>query len=59
MSFVFVFLTLMVFLTFFMSRIVQKIKPDLAIATNSNNISEIDKNTKLIIAKVIKSHIGD
>lgn len=63
MIFVFIFLALMVFLTFFMSKLVQKIKPELAVAgldtANTNTNNKIDKNTKLIIEKVIRKHIGD
>ena len=63
MIFVFVFLALMVFLTFFMSKLVQKIKPELAViaphTTSVDKNNTINKNTKLIIEKVIRKHIGD
>lgn len=60
MSFVFVFLTLMVFLTFFMSKLIRKMTPDLAIQGTANiGSNEINTDTKLIIEKVIRMHIGD
>jgi len=60
MGFVFIFLTLMVFLTTIMSSLIQKIQPNVASAgsvpTQSANV--IDDDTLSIIKKAIKMHTG-
>ena len=60
MGFVFIFLTLMVFLTTIMSSLIQKIQPNAASAgsapTQSTNV--IDDDTLSIIKKAIKMHTG-
>ncbi len=60
MGFVFVFLTLMVFLTSIMSWLVQKIQPNLASAGASSiqSTNAIDEDTMSIIKKAIKMHTG-
>ena len=60
MLFVFVFLALTVVLTTIMSQIIQKISPNLAVVGNiGSSVNNIDKNTKIIIEKAIRAHIGD
>ena len=60
MGFVFVFLTLMVFLTGAMSNLVQKIQPAVvgAPAAPIQTANLIDEDTKSIIEKAIKMHTG-
>ncbi len=60
MGFVFVFLTLMVFLTGAMSAVVQKIQPSVAGASAApiQSANLIDEDTKSIIKKAIKMHTG-
>jgi oxaloacetate decarboxylase gamma subunit len=58
MGFVFLFLTLMVFLTSMMSALVQKMQPNLASAGAGpiQSADLIDEGTKSIIEKAIKMH---
>ena len=60
MGFVFVFLTLMVFLTGAMSALVQKIQPPVASGSAApiQTGNSIDDNTRSIIEKAIKMHTG-
>ena len=58
MSFVFVFLALMVVVTTMMSLLVKRFQPNLNLATTSNIelSSDIDERTEAIIKKAINMH---
>jgi len=60
MGFVFVFLTLMVALTSFMSTLVQKIQPNLASAgaPSVQSSTMIDEEVRSVIEQAIKIHTG-
>jgi len=63
MGFVFLFLTLLVFVTKLMSVIVQKLQARIKADTNQDNNSttleqEIDEETKFVIEQAIKMHRG-
>ena len=63
MGFVFLFLTLLVFVTKVMSLIVQKLEARIEADSNQDNNSttleqEIDEETKFVIEQAIKMHRG-
>jgi len=63
MGFVFLFLTLLVFVTKLMSVIVQKLQARIKADSNQDNNSttleqEIDEETKFVIEQAIKMHRG-
>ncbi len=63
MGFVFLFLTLLVFVTKMMSVIVQKLEARIKTDSNQDNNSttleqEIDEETKFVIEQAIKMHRG-
>jgi oxaloacetate decarboxylase gamma subunit len=63
MGFVFLFLTLLIFVTKVMSVIVQKLEARIKTGSNQDNNSttleqEIDEETKFVIEQAIKMHRG-